>query len=70
MGALGPGRTARTTRWPGSSSRRRNPDGGGVQPGVAAEDVLGVRVGTVLADEREHGGQVRDTRGAREHAGP
>ena len=44
--------------------------GGRVQPGVAGEDVLGVRVGPVLADEREHGGQVVGTRGARDDAGP
>jgi hypothetical protein len=37
---------------------------------MAGEDVLGVRVGAVLPDEREHGGQVGGTRGARDHARP
>ena len=44
--------------------------GGRVQPGVAGEDVLRVRIGPVLAHEGEHGRQVRGTRGARDDAGP
>ena len=43
---------------------------GGVQPGMAGEDVLGVRVGAVLTDEREHGGQVGSMRDSGDHAGP
>ncbi len=41
-----------------------------VQPGVPGEDVLGMRIGPVLPDERQHGGQVVGTRGARDDAGP
>jgi hypothetical protein len=44
------------------------PGGGGVEPGVAGQDVLGVRVGAVLADERQDGGQVGRARCARDDA--
>jgi hypothetical protein len=43
--------------------------GRGVQPGVAGEDVLGVRVRAVLTDERQHGRQIGGMRRARHHAG-
>ena len=70
LAALGPGSTARTTRCPGILEQPAEPGSGARSAGVAAEDVLGVRVGAVLTDEREHGGQVGGTRGARDHAGP
>jgi hypothetical protein len=49
---------------PAETRRRR------VQAGVAGQDVLGVGVGAVLADQREDGGQVLGTRRARRDAGP
>jgi hypothetical protein len=48
-----------------AEARRR-----GVEPRVSGEDVLGVGVGAVLADERENSGQVGGTRCARDDAGP
>jgi hypothetical protein len=37
---------------------------------MTGEDVFGVRLGAVLADQRENSGQVRGTRSARHHTGP
>ena len=54
---------------PGVVEQPAEPRGGGVEPRVPGEDVLGVRVGAMLAHEREHGGQVVDARRARDHAG-
>jgi hypothetical protein len=41
-----------------------------VQAGVPGEDVLGVRVGAVLAHEGEHRRQIGDSRRARVHPRP
>jgi hypothetical protein len=42
------------------------PGGGGVQPGVAGEDILRERISPVLPHESQHGGQVVGTRDARD----
>ena len=55
---------AGSSEQPAEAGARRRP--GAV---CAGEDVLGVRVGAVLADQREHGGQVVGTRGARRRRG-
>jgi hypothetical protein len=54
---------------PGIVQQAAESGGRGVEPRMAAEDVLGVGVGAVLPDEREHGGQVVGTRGACDHTG-
>jgi hypothetical protein len=46
------------------------PDRGRSRRGMTGEDVFGVRLGAVLADQRENSGQVRGTRSARHHTGP
>ena len=46
------------------------PGGGGVEPAVPGEHVLGVGVRAVLAHQREDGGQIGDPRRARNHARP
>jgi hypothetical protein len=69
-GGVGPGHDGQHDAVAGSGEEPAEPGGGSRTGNLPGEHLLGMRVRSVLADQRQDSGQVVGTRRARHHAGP